>query len=242
QVHRRNARDLLECKESLRSDLEEKVAAIWELERQLQNSLSLNRSYEEKLTKLRGKLGQFEPKFETLRRFVRKVRSSYIADRENVDRLRGDCSRLSSTTRDLLKRIRSKRDEVAVLEGKLQDASQDVASRDAAIEQMESLVQRLSANYARQQKIINAPTKDVCVQVAPTQLNASVHVDFLSNNSKGKQGMSISLDEENMLPLDEFQLLPGHLFDALKNEKFPSRFGDTILPNCLQYRRAIDKL
>ena len=240
QVHRRSAGDLMKCKESHRKELEEKLSAIWELERQLQDSLSLNRSHEKRLTKLRERLIQFEPMIETLQRFVRKARSEYVADRDNIDRLRKDCT---STIRDLLKTIRSKRDEVAMLEGKLQSAIQDVTARDTAIEQMESLVQRLCENYARQQKIINAPKSDVCIQVAPQNVSASVHVDFLSND-KGNQGrMSTLLDtENNKLPHDEFQLLPGHLFCALQNEKFPSRFGDTILPNCLQYRRAIDEL
>ena len=248
QVHKRSAGDLLKCKESHEKDLQGKVSAIWELERQLQDSLSLNRSYEEKLTKLRGKFGLFEPKFEALRRFVLKIRSEYIAERANVNRLSSDCSRLSSTITDILERNQAKRDEVAVLEAKLQSANQDVAARDAAIEQMEGLVQRLSANYARQQKIITVPKFDACVQVAPHSVDASVHVDFMKSNNRGKQGMSVSLGAENKLPLDEFQLLPGRLFDALQNEKFPSRFGDTVVPNCIQYpsrfeyRRAIDKL
>ena len=191
-------------------------------------SLRLNRLYEDKMTKMRAKCESVESEIELIRGLLRKLRREARDNNDTIAALKADHTTLRTLANRLLSDWGSSKKRILGQDSELAERRQDIENRDAAISQLETLLQTITQRYAENERARIKVTHEVSVQAVAEVAERSSHADFLPTPLRCEGAVDAAENRENK----RHALLPGRIFSIDK----------TWRPTSINYRRVIDKL
>jgi len=227
------------------TEIEQRRLRSWELEQMLTDAISLNRKYEDKMTIMREKYETVELQHDSIKTILRKMRRDSVDNNTLTSQLKDDYTKMKSLTNQLLSDIKSAKEEIQAQRADLADKQEDITNRDAAITQLETLLERITHRYAENEKKRIKVTHEVATQAVPTVVNTSTHADFLPTPLGSSASSVAANDVENRKPRGGGgdALLPGRIYKLSdENESWPSRISIPAKRTSLSFRRLIDKL
>lgn len=234
KIYKAHEIELRRCREEHQKQIEERRSRIFELEKMLTEAISLNRKYEGTIMRMTEKYDCVEPMFDSIRQSLRKTRRECLDNNAIVIKLKGDFEKLKATANRLLDELKAAKETVQAKEQTLNEKRQDINNRDAAIEQLEKLLEKITHKYAENERLRIKVTHEAEVQAVPAVRDALSHADFLPTPLRG----IAAADSENQKPA----LLQGRIFNISSDENWLSRINTRRPMKGIQFRKAIDKL
>jgi len=236
KIYKAQAAELRKCQNEHHKQIEERRSRIWDLEKMLTEAISVNRKYDDKMIKMRENYDCVEPKIDSIRCVLRKIRRECIGSHDTIFKLKGDYKILCEIANKILDELRVSKDTIRTQKKDLTEKHEDVCNRDLAIEQLEALLQNITHRYAENERLRIKVTHEVSVQAVPAVADSESHADFLPTPLR-----DVVSATENKKPRNA--LLPGRILTIpLTDENWPSRDNVGSKKAGLKYRRAIDML
>ncbi|KAL7552805.1 hypothetical protein ACHAWF_016061 [Thalassiosira exigua] len=231
KIYKDHATEMQRCEREHHKQIEERRSRIWELEKMLTDAISVNRKYEDKMLKMREGFDAVEPAIDSLRFILRKMRRDCLSNNDEISKLKVDFQQMRMLVARILDDLRASRETILTQKEDLNEKHDDILNRDAAIEQLEQLLERITHKYAENERLRIKVTQEVAIQAVPEIADMASHADFLPTSARG------ALSAMPVNNKSSGALLPGRIFN-LTDENWPSRIN--VRP--INLRQAIDKL
>ena len=233
-IYKTHAAEMNKCQDEHHKQMEEQRSRIWELEKMLTDAIGVNPNYEDKMIKMREKYDSVELNIDSIQCILRKMRRECLCNNDVISKLNDDHVKMSTFVNRLFDELRASKDEIQVQKDDLNEKREDICNRDIAIEQLETLLEKITHKYAENERLRIKEKSCSGIQAIPAMTDASSQADFLPASLRG----AVSTESQNKKPSDA--LLPGRIIN-IADENWPNLINvGTIKP--VQYRRAIDKL
>lgn len=241
KIHKDAEAEMRHTQERHKREIDEKTNRIWEWEKLLEDSIGLNRRYEQKMTIMRNRHENAEKILEVIRGILRKLRKECHDNNDSTTKLRDDFIRLRSVTERLLRELITEKETIQVLTATTNEQQEDIDARDVAMQQLENLLQNITHRYAENERLRIKVTLDAAVQAVSTTKEESCVADFLQVPLR-----TVVDEEDNKSKSSSDALLPGRIIQIQNDEnwplgKYPSRVN-VGPPSALGYRKIIDRL
>jgi chromosome segregation ATPase len=232
KIQTAHATEMHKFQEDHQKQLENRRLRIWDLEKMLQESIHSNRKYEDKMLEMQDKHGTVEKNLDAVRCTLRKLRHEYLSNHDTLLMLKDDQERMKTTVNRLVAELMASKALIRAQQANLAEQEDGISHRDAAIAQLESILEQITTKYAENELNRIKVTYEVAAQAAPMVADAASHADVLP-----------SLPDLLALRPHEAcdALLPGRIINV-DLENWPSRINLSATKPGLQYRRALDKL
>jgi chromosome segregation ATPase len=217
KTHKEHTVLMRKCHDEHRKQIEEKVSRIWELEKLLTDSISLNRQYEGKMARTREKQEVIDQMLEETRRIVRKARKECTVNNDITSQLKEDYFKLRLATLRLLEELRVHKEMVHTLDETLVERQEDINARDNAMGELEKLLERITHKYAENERLRVKVTHEVATQVMPEVEEKASHADFLPTPLRTVQSTPIPDDDVK----SSDALLPGRIIHIKDENDWP---------------------
>ena len=227
KVYKAHSTEMQKCQHEYQKQLEDRRLRIWDLEKMLHASNSTNRQYEDKMLKMQAKYGTVEQNVDSVRCVLRKMRRECLNNNDIISMLKDDQGKMNTYVNRLVAELKASKEVILAQQGNLADEQNDVSNRDAAIAQLEAILEQITHKYAENE---HRRIKDTCegaTQAVPMVADAASHADFLPSLTD-----DIHSDDA---------LIPGRII-KLDLENWPLYSSRGAVKPGLQYRRALDKL
>jgi chromosome segregation ATPase len=244
KIHKDAAAELKRCQVAHKKQIDEKISSIWELEKLLTDAIAVNRRYEERMRFIIDKGEHSEQMLDAMRSSLRKLRKDCNDNKDTTTKLHNDFCRLRSATETLLHELRTARQRIQVLDTTVVEQREDIEARDAAMQQLEKLLENITHRYAENERLRIRVTHDAAVQAVAKTIEVCCVADFLPTPLR-----TVATEDDNKSKSIADVLLPGRIIQLQNDENWPlanhpSRIN--VRPPAgqvkVQYRRAIDRL
>ena len=227
KIHKANSTEMQKCQHAHQSSLEDRRLRIWDLEKMLHASNSTCRHYEDKMLKMHEKYGTVEQNVDSIRRVLHKLQRECLNNNDIMSMLKDDQGKMNTYVNRLVAELKASKEVILVQQGNLADEQNDVSNRDAAIAQLEAILEQITHKYAENEHRRIKDTCETATQAAPMVADAASHADFLPSLTG-----DINSDDA---------LIPGRIIN-LDLERINLNLSRGVVKPGLQYRRALDKL
>ena len=227
KIHKANSTEMQKCQHAHQSSLEDRRLRIWDLEKMLHASNSTCRHYEDKMLKMHEKYGTVEQNVDSIRRVLHKLQRECLNNNDIMSMLKDDQGKMNTYVNRLVAELKASKEVILVQQGNLADEQIDVSNRDAAIAQLEAILEQITHKYAENEHRRIKDTCETATQAAPMVADAASHADFLPSLTG-----DINTDDA---------LIPGRIIN-LDLERINLNLSRGVVKPGLQYRRALDKL
>ncbi|KAL3808122.1 hypothetical protein ACHAXA_004976 [Cyclostephanos tholiformis] len=227
KIHKAHTTEVHKCQDEHQKQLENRRLRIWDLEKMLQESISSNRNYEDKILIMQNRYGNVEKNIDSVRCSLRKLRREYLSNYDTISMLKDDQGKMTTSVNRLIADLMASKKLIRAQQANLAEKEDGMTNRDMVINELEAILEQITHKYAENELNRIKVTYEVATQAAPVVADASSHADFLPS-------------------LPEYQstgdaLIPGRIINV-DLENWPSRINLSAVKPGLQYRRAIDKL
>jgi chromosome segregation ATPase len=230
KIHKAHSTEMQKCQHAHQSSLEDRRLRIWDLEKMLHASNSICRHYEDKMLKMHEKYGTVEQNVDSVRRVLHKLQRECQNNNDNMSMLKDDQGKMNTYVNRLVAELKASKEVILAQQGNLADEQNDVSNRDAAIAQLEAILEQITHKYAENEHRRIKDTCETATQAAPMVADAASHADFLPSLTG-----DINSDDA---------LIPGRIINLdLENwSRINLNLSRGAVKPGLQYRRALDKL
>ena len=230
KIHKAHSTEMQKCQHAHQSSLEDRRLRIWDLEKMLHASNSICRHYEDKMLKMHEKYGTVEQNVDSVRRVLHKLQRECQNNNDIMSMLKDDQGKMNTYVNRLVAELKASKEVILAQQGNLADEQNDVSNRDAAIAQLEAILEQITHKYAENEHRRIKDTCETATQAAPMVADAASHADFLPSLTG-----DINSDDA---------LIPGRIINLdLENwSRINLNLSRGAVKPGLQYRRALDKL
>ena len=218
-----------------RNELDLELTNRRAVERDLTDAVTLNRQYEKKIAEVQQMKTVIQRTVDSLRADLHHLRNECLCNDTVSVMLKDGYQRIRTLANKLIDEVDASKRETCDHKVHLAEKEADISMRDAAILDMEALLEKITHRYAEKERLRMKVHADVGVQAAPAVADATVHADFLPAVMRRAQP-TVSDNKKA-----DDALLPGRIINV-PDENWPSRINIGPMQSGLQFRRALDKL
>ena len=182
------------------------------------------------MLKMHEKYGTVEQNVDSVRRVLHKLQRECLNNNDIMSMLKDDQGKMNTYVNRLVAELKASKEMILAQQGNLADEQNDVSNRDAAIAQLEAILEQITHKYAENEHRRIKDTCETATQAAPMVADAASHADFLPSLTG-----DINSDDA---------LIPGRIINLdLENwSRINLNLSRGAVKPGLQYRRALDKL